>query len=108
MSQERSPEPSSLAQAFNKTVDQKIVDLNFKAAAFLGSLLYKPLAIASDPFFRKNMGERYFNGPSATLGMILWIAASGLTTMFSFGKRSWNGGLLSVWLHCHIKLKCRL
>ena len=32
------------------------------------------LATASDPFFRKDMGERYFNAGSVTNGILLWMA----------------------------------
>jgi hypothetical protein len=60
----------------NKSVDNKILDFNFKAVGFLAAVFYKPLATASDPFFRKNMGERYFTSTSLGLGAFLYLAAS--------------------------------
>lgn len=62
----------------NDHLDKKIIDFNLKAMGFLSSLLFKPLATATDPFFRKNLGERYFTGFSAFFGAVLWFLAGRL------------------------------
>ena len=69
-------EPPSLTRTFEKTADQKIIDLNFKALTFIAGLFYKPLATASDPFLRNDLGERYFTSTSAWFGGALWLAAA--------------------------------
>lgn len=41
------------------------------------------LATASDPFFRKDMGERYFNAGSVTNGILLWMLGAIISTALS-------------------------
>lgn len=64
------------SEKLNDHFDKKIADFNLKALAFIGGIFLKPLATASDPFFRKNLGERYFTGVSASLAGILWLLAA--------------------------------
>jgi len=64
------------------TLDKKMLDFNLKLLGVLGSLLIKPLAMCTEPFFRKNFGERYFNGNTYTVSIALWLVAqkfSGVT-----------------------------
>jgi len=62
-----------------KSLDRQILNFNYKAIGFLATIFMKPLATASDPFFRINMGERYFTHISHGLGTILWGVATWLT-----------------------------
>lgn len=43
--------------------------------------LLKGLAIAGEPFFRKNMGQRYLDNGARATGFVLWLAA----TVLSYG-----------------------
>jgi hypothetical protein len=80
--------PAGIGVELNKTLDKSMVDFNLKALAMLGTIFYKPLATASDPFFRKKMGERYFTGFSMVMGGILWLVAGRLS--------GWTDSLLQV------------
>ncbi len=66
---------SAPADAYSKlsdTIDGKILDFNLKILALFASLLIKPLALATEPFFRKNFGERYFTGMGCFISIALW------------------------------------
>ena len=63
----------------------------------MASFSFKPLGDRDDPF-RKNLGERYFNKGLATLGLMLWLLASGLTRFYGSHFED-IGGLLGLeWL----------
>jgi len=57
-------------------LDKKMLDFNLKMTGFLATLLVKPLALATDVFFRKDFGERYLTPNSAVVSILLWVAAS--------------------------------
>jgi len=63
----------------NDTLDKKMLDFNLKILALLGSLLIKPLSLATEPFFRKNFGERYFTATGFVISVILWNLAQAAT-----------------------------
>jgi len=56
-------------------LDKKMLDFNLKFFGFVASILLKPIAAATAPFYRKNLGERYFTEFSLTIGIVLWAAA---------------------------------
>jgi DMSO/TMAO reductase YedYZ heme-binding membrane subunit len=58
-------------EKLNDTLDKKMLDFNLKILGLAASLLFRPLALASEPFFRKNMGERYFTGTTAAIAAVL-------------------------------------
>ncbi len=68
-------------EALNDHLDKKITDFNFKVVGLLFGVLFKPLATATEPFFRKNLGERYFTVTSAMFGTILWFIAANLSKL---------------------------
>ena len=74
--------PSYIDQATGG-LDKKMLDFNLKALAFLASVLFRPAAVATEPFFRKNMGERYFNYTYAVLGGMLWWGVALCNKMFA-------------------------
>lgn len=65
-----------MAAELDKSLDRKIIDFNFQALGFIAAILFKPLATATDPLFRSNLGERYFTVTSFFLGQILWWIAA--------------------------------
>ena len=75
-SDQTNPAPANTqSNAYNKlseTIDGKILDFNFKILALLASLIIKPLALATEPFFRRNFGERYFTGTGFFISIVLW------------------------------------
>ena len=74
--------PSYIDQATGG-LDKKMLDFNLKALAFLALVLFRPAAVATEPFFRKNMGERYFNYTYAVLGGMLWWGVCLCNKMFA-------------------------
>jgi hypothetical protein len=57
------------------TLDKKMFDFNLKMLGVLGPLLIKPLAMCTEPLFRKNFGERYFTAGIYTVSIVLWCVA---------------------------------
>jgi len=55
--------------SFNKTAGKRIV-------ADVGSKIYKMLTTSTDPFFRRDMGERYFTGVAFGNGVLLWFLSA--------------------------------
>ena len=54
----------------------KLLDFNLKMMGLGATLLVKPLALATDVFFRKDFGERYLTNNSAAVAAILWTMAA--------------------------------
>ena len=79
------------------TLDKKMLDFNLKLLGILGSLLIKPLAMCTEPFFRKNFGERYFTVELYGISTGLWLVAQMLNNI--------TGGMeatpLQSWLISH-------
>ena len=67
----------------NDHLDKKITDFNLKLFDLIFGVLYKPLGTATEPFFRKNLGARYFTMTSAIFGVMLWMFAASLGKIFS-------------------------
>jgi hypothetical protein len=61
---------------FSKDIDKTSFGLIKKAAGMLVSQLLGPLTTATDPFFRKKMGARYFNLFHWLGGIALWAFAT--------------------------------
>jgi len=59
-----------------------------KTAASLWVSFKRMLATASDPFFRKDMGERYFSLENQFSGIVVWI----IGTLASCGMHAIGGG----------------
>jgi hypothetical protein len=86
MNDDKSPE-SSIPSHFDKlsdTLDHKMLDFNLKLLGVLSAILFKPAAVATEPFFRKNMGERYFTYTNAVLASLIWLGLMALSKLFSF------------------------
>ena len=69
---------------FSDSLDQKLLDFNLKVLVLLVTLIWKPLAICTDPFFRKNFGERYLTGTSVLVAFIIWGIAEKMSKLTSF------------------------
>ncbi len=54
---------------FNKSTGKRII-------ADVGPKIYKMLSTGTEPFFRRDMGERYFDAAAASRGYVLWIFAT--------------------------------
>lgn len=63
-------------------IDDGIASATQHAVGALAPKLLKGLAMATEPFFRKNFGERYLDSGAIGAGFLLWIAA---TIMCGFG-----------------------
>ena len=57
-------------------LEKQIRALNLKAAGAAWGWFKRSLGTASEPFFRKEMGERYFGNENLGSGIALWILAS--------------------------------
>ena len=72
-------------------LQEKFADGFIKGATQIGALIaffiFSAAATATDPFFRKNMGERYFTSPRAVVSLIGWLV------MFFVAKTSNNIGM---------------
>lgn len=66
-------------EKLNDTLDKKMLDFNLKLIGLLATLLVKPLAICTDPFFRKNFGERYLTPIGVGFALTLWSFAETLS-----------------------------
>lgn len=93
-------------ESLSDTLDKKILDFNLKILGLIASILIKPLALATEPFFRKDFGERYLTCTSASISLLLWLFASKITSWF-FGdlleKEYQKAGFYKTanWLHEH-------
>lgn len=76
MTSDSSTQTTGLAAEFDKSIDRQIVSLQGKAFTLIAMLFHRPLATASDPLFRTELGERYFTGKSLVVGVSLYIAAT--------------------------------
>jgi hypothetical protein len=68
-----------LIQLTDKTIsplEKQLNDFNKKAAGAALGWFKRILGTASEPFFRKGMGERYFTGEGYGGGAVLWIGAT--------------------------------
>ena len=85
MSDDKSPEPSrpSYFDKLSDTLDNKMLDFNLKMLGVLGAILFKPAAVATEPFFRKNMGERYFTYTNAVVAGMIWWGVGVLNKLFA-------------------------
>jgi len=86
-------------------LDKKLLDIQFKAFALFAALLLKPLSTATDPFFRKNLGERRFSWSSIYFGFFLWLLSSLVSNLVGPVGADLTGyvGLqrLAVWIRAH-------
>lgn len=73
-------------ERFTDSLDRKILDFNLKMLGLLAALLLKPLANATEPLFRKNLGERYLTPMGAFVSFCLWSLVKKLAdaTPYSF------------------------
>ena len=68
-------------------VEKQINQFNKKAAGAAWGWFKRTLGTASEPFFRKGMGERYFTGDGYVGGAMIWIIATIVACMFpAFGS----------------------
>jgi anti-sigma-K factor RskA len=87
-------------EKLSETLDKKILDFNLKILGLLASILIKPLALATEPFFRKNFGDRYFTGTGFVISIALW----GLVEKASYSGIKMDGSpLLKIFnnYHCY-------
>jgi hypothetical protein len=95
---------SSAYDKLSDSIDSKLLNFNLKVFALAGALLLRPMAIATDPFFRKNLGCRYFTPMTAFMAGGLWFVASRLDQLFdrlpSIAYESGNPHL-AQWLVAH-------
>lgn len=68
---DRTPSSSSY-EKLSDQFDGKMLDFSLKILAFLAVLLLRPLANATAPLFRKNMGIRYFTAVQLLFGLMVW------------------------------------
>ncbi len=88
MSNDNSPNSpdSGRSSAFDKlseTLDTRMLNFDMKLLGVLASILFKPAAIATEPFFRKNMGERYFTFANGVLALMIWGGVGVLNKLFA-------------------------
>lgn len=62
-------------------LEKALVNATKKGLISVWSNFKRLLATASDPFFRKEMGERYYNPESLVNGCIVWGLATVLSTL---------------------------
>lgn len=67
------------------TLDKKLLDFNLKFLGVFLGILVKPLAMCTEPFFRKNFGQRYFTENTLCLSGFIWAFAL-------FFERNFGGG----------------
>lgn len=77
----------------SKEFDRALSAFNKKAAGIMIPKFLKALSTASEPFFRKNMGERHFGANELAGGFGLWGAATLLSAMFGMAFLRFGGGL---------------
>ena len=77
-------------------LDKKMLNFTLKMTGLLATLIVKPLALATDVFFRKDFGERFLTGNSLVVSWFLWAAASHTSSI-------WGGqeNLTVQWLWKH-------
>jgi len=71
--------------AMSKALDpleNKIHEFNKKAAGAAWGTFKRLLGTASEPFFRKGMGERYYTAESHVGGLMIWIGATVFACVF--------------------------
>lgn len=93
---------------FGDTLEKGIVDFNKnvgkKVAADITSRTYNALSKATEPIFRRNMGERYFTSAALSSSEALWFAA-GLASCATGSLPGWVCRLMGmdqlVVLLCH-------
>ena len=96
---------------YDKLTDKlggKMLDFNLKMVGLIATLLVKPLALATDVFFRKDFGERYLAQNSAALALILWGLAPKLALLWGQGLNPllqliYDAGLhkIAYWFYRH-------
>jgi hypothetical protein len=96
---------------YDKLTDKlegKLLDSNLKALGMFFRLIVKPLGLATEPFFRKNFGERYFTGDSFFVCILLWIIATKGSSWAQFGPTPvaafvYNLGFrdIGTWIYRH-------
>lgn len=75
MSDHKSPD------AYDKlsdTLDKKLLDFNIGMLKVVAAMLVRPLAMCTEPFFRKNFGERYFTENTFIVSMGIWAVGAEL------------------------------
>jgi len=77
---------SEIEMPFGNEIDHWIKTQNKKAIGALTPAFVKALTLATEPMFRKNMGERYFANASSG-GFWVWIIAV-ITSFFTGGLAS--------------------
>jgi len=78
-----SPKQATAYDKLSDTFDAKLLDFNLKFVTLLATLLIRPLANATDPFFRKNLGCRYFTIGSFLAAGFLWFVAMRLEPLIN-------------------------
>ncbi len=94
MSDHKSPD------AYDKlsdTLDKKLLDFNIGMLKVVAAMLVRPLAMCTEPFFRKNFGERYFTENTFIVSMAIWIAGASLLNLV-YGQGQ-EGTPLQNWLY---------
>jgi len=82
-----------------RMVNDAIIGLTRHTAGAVAPRIMKGLAIASEPFFRVNMGQRYLDSGARTTGLVLWLAAAVLSFFFGGLCTQWTANLLrQEWL----------
>ena len=72
---------------FGNEAERALKNFNKRAMGALAPHFQKGLATATEPFFRCNLGQRYFTSGSLATGVALWLAATALSSL---------GGLLGA------------
>lgn len=91
-----------LMQAIGGPIQKAATKMAMKAATQYLSNLWNNfkrfLATASDPFFRRDMGERYFGNENLFGGLVVWIVGTAASSVFYFffGLFSQSGPLIMM------------
>lgn len=98
---------SSTSTMYDK-LEGRILDFNLKMAGLMATLLVRPLALATDVFFRRDFGERYFTPNSALVSTLLWGLAANMGWLYDSGSNvvaGWVYGAgfqkLGHWIYHH-------
>jgi hypothetical protein len=84
---------------FSDEMQKKLNNFNMKMLGLLPTLLVKPLALATDVFFRKDFGERYLTTSSVLVSGFLWVLATNFAYIYQGGASPFIELIFKLGLH---------